>query len=151
MHLVGFIIRNLSRCTITWTSKSLTFFSWVHFDDYFNKLIPTRTRQHIITKLVHLVGFIARNFSRCTVTWTSKFLTSFFWVHFDDYFNKLIPTRTRQHIITKLVHLVCFIARNLSRFTVTWTSESLTFFSWVHFDDCFNKLVPTRTQQTGTH
>jgi len=27
MHLVGFIIRNWSRCTVTWTSKPCPYFS----------------------------------------------------------------------------------------------------------------------------
>jgi len=32
VHLVGFIIRNLSRCTVTWTSK----FSKILFRRYLN-------------------------------------------------------------------------------------------------------------------
>jgi len=33
-------------------------------------------------KLVHLVGFIIRNLTRCTVTWTSKRITSKLWNKF---------------------------------------------------------------------
>ena len=93
VHLVGFIIRILSRCTVTlsWfcsqaVSKTvwhipLLCVQWKTPDDG-QRNCPKHVefyslQKNKFEKLVHLVRFIVRILSRCTVTWTSNITLQF--------------------------------------------------------------------------
>ena len=64
VHLVGFIIRNLSRCTVTWTS---------------NKYVLLRSRSGCVTKFMYMtVGIVTRLWAwRCWFRYASGVARSF--------------------------------------------------------------------------
>ena len=117
MHFVSFY-GNLSRCTVTWTSDSIT------APDDGQRNCPKHVEfysKNKFEKLEHFVGFYG-NLSWCTVTWTSNSIKT------PDDGQRNCPKHVEfysKNKFEKLEHIVGFYG-NLSLCTVTWMSNNLS-------------------------
>ena len=101
VRLFWFYYKNMSRCTVTWTSNKLVHLFWFYYKNM-SRCTVTCTSN----KLVHFFWFYYKNMSRCTFTCTSNKLVHLFWFYYKN-MSRCTVTCTSN----KLVHLFCFIIK----------------------------------------